>query len=142
MTYQPAEYALLAAPVTPIAAKAFVSMFSREQVLAAAALQEPAARAEIRRAWAAIEAMAKVFDSMREERPGYSQPPAPAVPQEPHAPAGLSVEEAALAIGCTTGRVRQLLRAGILEGSKAFRGCWIVDPDSVAAFRVSRELAA
>jgi hypothetical protein len=39
----------------------------------------------------------------------------------------LNVEEAAARIGCTTGRVRQLLRDGTLNGIKANARAWLVD---------------
>ncbi len=43
----------------------------------------------------------------------------------------LSVEEAAAALGITTGRVRQMLREGELRGEKLNERAWAVYRDSV-----------
>lgn len=43
----------------------------------------------------------------------------------------ITVEKAAKALGVTTGRIRQMLRAEILEGQKINERAWIVDPDSL-----------
>ena len=43
----------------------------------------------------------------------------------------LSVSEAATRIGCTVGRVRQLLIDGILVGRKVNARAWIISPSSV-----------
>lgn len=42
----------------------------------------------------------------------------------------VSVDEAAEIMGCTPGRVRQMLRAGDLEGHKVSERAWIVNRDS------------
>lgn len=47
-------------------------------------------------------------------------------------PKFLSVEEAANYIGCTSGRVRQMLRNGDIQGQKVHERSWIV-PESEAA---------
>ena len=39
----------------------------------------------------------------------------------------VSVDEAAEIMGCTTGRVRQMLRSGDLEGHKVSERAWIVN---------------
>ena len=46
----------------------------------------------------------------------------------------LSVSEAAERIGCTDGRVRQLLRAGLLLGKKLNGRAWGVFDESVTRF--------
>lgn len=43
----------------------------------------------------------------------------------------LSVQEAAEFIGCTVGRIRQMLRSGELKGQKLSERAWVVDPNSV-----------
>lgn len=140
MTYQPPQYGLLAAPVSGLTAKAITAWLPREVVEARARALSASDRAELLAGYDAIRAAALVFDQRNLERTGQAPPNVPEA-QGP-TPGGMSVEDAASAIGCTTGRVRQLLRAGTLEGTKAFRGCWLVDPDSVAAFRLARESAA
>ena len=47
-------------------------------------------------------------------------------------PQFVNVEVAATVIGVTEGRVRQMLRDGILKGKKANARAWIVDPDDLA----------
>jgi len=42
----------------------------------------------------------------------------------------VSAEEAADIMGCTAGRVRQMLRAGDLEGHKVSERAWIVNRES------------
>lgn len=42
----------------------------------------------------------------------------------------VSVDEAAEIMGCTAGRVRQMLRAGELEGHKVSERAWIVKRES------------
>lgn len=44
----------------------------------------------------------------------------------------LSVEEAAAQLGCTPGRVRQLLRSGELQGIKLHARAWLIDAKIVA----------
>ena len=46
----------------------------------------------------------------------------------------VSVDEAARAIGCTTGRVCQLLRAGIIDGIKLGARTWAVNFSSLEKF--------
>ena len=46
----------------------------------------------------------------------------------------LNVKEAAVAIGCTVGRVRQLLIAGELKGVKANERAWLITKDEVDRF--------
>lgn len=43
----------------------------------------------------------------------------------------LSVDEAAAELGCTTGRIRQMLRAKELAGEKLNARAWAVDAKSV-----------
>lgn len=43
----------------------------------------------------------------------------------------LSVQEAASLVGCTVGRIRQMLRKGDLKGQKLSERAWVVDPQSV-----------
>lgn len=43
----------------------------------------------------------------------------------------LSVSEAAKALGCTVGRIRQMLRKGNLKGQKLNERAWVVDPASL-----------
>lgn len=43
----------------------------------------------------------------------------------------LSVDEAARILGCTTGRIRQMLRADELDGEKLNERAWAVDKESV-----------
>lgn len=50
-------------------------------------------------------------------------------------PYALTVEAAASALGLTTGRVRQLLRAGVLVGEKVTERCWLISRASVEAYR-------
>lgn len=47
----------------------------------------------------------------------------------------LSTEEAAQLIGCTEGRVCQLLREGKIKGKKFNERAWAVDRDSAAKYR-------
>lgn len=42
----------------------------------------------------------------------------------------LSVDEAARLLGCTTGRIRQMLRSGELKGEKLNERAWAVSKDS------------
>jgi DNA-directed RNA polymerase specialized sigma24 family protein len=46
----------------------------------------------------------------------------------------ISVNDAATILGCTTGRVRQLLLAGRLEGQKLTERAWAVDRRSVEKY--------
>jgi len=46
----------------------------------------------------------------------------------------LTVDEAAQAMGCSAGRVRQLLRAGRLEGEKVSPRVWMVRKRSLQAY--------
>ncbi|MET3949697.1 hypothetical protein [Arthrobacter sp. UYEF36] len=143
MSYHPPRYALLAAPVSGLSAKAFIAFLPRSVVESRTAALPPADRAEILATYDTMSAAAMLWDKGRGEAAGNTAPirEAPPAP-EPAAGKGLSVAEAADVIGCTTGRVRQLLRAGTVQGSKAFRDCWIVDADSVEAFRFARRAAA
>lgn len=52
-------------------------------------------------------------------------------------PYALTVEAAATVLGLTTGRVRQLLRAGILNGEKITERCWLISRTSVDAYRTT-----
>lgn len=144
MTYQPAQYGLLVAPVSPVAAKAITALFSRDKFLAAAALQRPATANELRATWAAIESMAKVFDSMREERLGHAlAPEAPETQVQGRSQPSddsLSAAEAAALIGCSERRVRQLLTAERLEGRRV-AGRWLVEASSVQGYVLSKEAA-
>lgn len=134
---------MLAAPVSGLSAKAFIAFLPRSVVEARTAALPPADRAEILATYDTMAAAAVLWDKDRRETAGHAETlrEAPAA-SEPAAGRGLSVSEAADVIGCTTGRVRQLLRAGTLQGSKAFRDCWMVDAESVEAFRFARTTAA
>jgi len=50
-----------------------------------------------------------------------------------------SVEEAAEIIGCTDGRVRQLLRAGELDGKKVSERAWVVVRASAVKYAASQQ---
>lgn len=50
----------------------------------------------------------------------------------------LSVSEAAELLGCTTGRVRQLLLAGVIAGQKLHERAWIIRKEAVDAYRKNR----
>jgi hypothetical protein len=47
----------------------------------------------------------------------------------------ISAEQAADIIGVTTGRIRQLLRAGVLSGVKINARAWVVDERSAQKVR-------
>ena len=50
-------------------------------------------------------------------------------------PDPITVEAAAELIGCTTGRVRQLLRSGLIQGKKFGERAWLVNAESARAYR-------
>lgn len=47
----------------------------------------------------------------------------------------LTPTQAAIVIGCTDGRVRQLLRTGRLAGKKIGSRLWLISPDEVEKMR-------
>lgn len=47
---------------------------------------------------------------------------------------GMTVNQTANRLGVTEGRVRQLLRKGLIAGVKITERCWIIDPDSVTLY--------
>ena len=51
----------------------------------------------------------------------------------------LTVTEAADVIGCTTGRVRQLLLAGSIIGKKFTKRSWAVDRDSARRYAARKK---
>lgn len=52
----------------------------------------------------------------------------------------LNVREAASVIGCTEGRICQLLRAGVVRGEKLNERAWLIYRDSAEAYARSPRL--
>ena len=53
---------------------------------------------------------------------------------------GMTIREAALALGLRSQSIYNLLRDDLLKGQKMESGEWVVDPESVERYRLRRNL--
>jgi hypothetical protein len=152
MTYRPAQYGLLVAPISPLAAKALTSWLSRETVMLRSAQQPAEVREEVRTAYQAMETMARVFDAIRAERTGCDElqtepnveahKPQPTPLSPAAAPSeSISAADAAKILGVGERRVRQLLDADKIQGRRV-AGRWLVNAASVEDYVLAKDVAA
>ncbi|NMR29941.1 helix-turn-helix domain-containing protein [Crystallibacter degradans] len=103
------------------------------------------ARAEALATYDAIRAAAAAWDHDQREKTGNAanrpEQQEPVMPDSGPSESSLSVADAAELLRCSDRRVRQLLTAGDLEGSKQYRGCWLVSRESVEDYLLAKQAA-